>query len=152
MESRTQGWRTALPRTDPLEAKDTGPSVFRKSKFFFKTIFQAISKKTTFSNIFFRLTEVESRTQGSRPRTALPRTDPLEAKDTDQAQVFSEKESFFSSKRFFRRSKKKKFSNIQAKKVLKIFFSSNLQLRKTKKWSLQIFREAFAVFQQNFNG
>ena len=28
-----------------------------------------------------RLTEVESRTQGSRPRTALPRTDTLEAKD-----------------------------------------------------------------------
>ena len=71
--------------------------------------------------------EMESRTQGSRlmprpriqksprPRTALPRTDPLEAKDRNargqgqglrtHAQVFSKKKAF---KNFFRRSSKKK--------------------------------------------
>ena len=64
---------------------------------------------------------MESRTQGSRqehkknprPRTALPRTDPLEAKDRNargqeprtQAQVLSKKKR--SSKKIFRRSQEK---------------------------------------------
>ena len=61
------------------------------------------------------LAEVESRTQGSRPRprTAFPRTDTLEAKDGNargqeprtQAQVLSEKKR--SSQKFFRRSPQK---------------------------------------------
>ena len=66
----------------------------------------------------FRI-EVESRTQGSRPRTAFPRTDTLEAKDRNargqgqgprtKAQVLSKKKR--SSQKFFRRSPKKKSSS-----------------------------------------
>ena len=75
--------------------------------------------------------EVESRTQGSRPRprtqknprprTAFPRTDTLEAKDRNargqgprtQAQALSKKRS---SQKFFKRSQKKKglHKNFQA--------------------------------------
>ena len=75
MESRTRGsrlWtqknlrpRTALPRTDPLEAKDrnaqakakaqdqdTGASVLQKKKRVFKKLFQAISNtKKVFANL-----------------------------------------------------------------------------------------------------
>ena len=71
---------------------------------------------TLYNNISsIRLAEVESRTQGSRPKprtqknprpnTALPRTDPLEAQDRNargqgqrprtQAQVFFKKNKFF---------------------------------------------------------
>ena len=63
--------------------------------------------------ILWLLSEVEWRTQGSRPRTALPRTDPLEAKDRNArgrgqgprtpAQVFSKKKVL---KIFFSRSPK----------------------------------------------
>ena len=85
---------------------------------------------------------MESRKQGSRPRTQKlsrprPRTDPLEAKDTD-ASVLKKKKVF---KNFF-----------QAKKIFKKFFSGDLYLRKPKKRSLQIFRKVSGVFQRNFNG
>ena len=70
-------------------------------------------------------TEVESRTQGSRPR---PRTQKnFEAKDTDA-------------------------SVLQKKKGLQNFFSGDLYLRKPKKRSLQIFRKVSGVFQRNFHG
>ena len=89
--------------------------------------------------------EMESRTRGSRlwtqknlrPRTALPRTDPLEAKDRnaqakakaqDQdtgASVLQKKKG--SSKNFFRRFP-------------------------IQKRSSQIYREGFVVFQENFKG
>ena len=96
--------------------------------------------------------EVESRTQGSRPRprprtqknprprTALSRTDPLEAKDRNargqgqgprkQAPAFSEKKR--SSKIFFNRSQKKKFSKTffrrsPIKHVFQNFFLGDLQ-------------------------
>ena len=92
------------------------------------------------------MAEVESRTQGSRPR---PRTQKnFEAKDRPsrgqgqaprtQTQVFSKKKVF---KIFF-----------QAIKVFKNFFSGDLYLRKPKKRSLQIFRKVSGVFQRNFNG
>ena len=83
--------------------------------------------------------EARSQDQGhkkkTRPRTALPRTDPLEAKDRNargqgprtQGQVFSEKKR--SSKIFFGRSQKKSlqkffqaFSN--KKRLLKFFFQA----------------------------
>ena len=106
------------------------------------------------------LSEVESRTLGSRPRprtqknprprprTALPRTDPLEAKDRNargqghrpriQAQVFSKKRS---SKNFFRRSQKQKktdlqkiFSgSLQKKRLLKFFFRRPTKFQQFKK-------------------
>ena len=74
----------------------------------------AISKEELFAS------EVESRTQGSRPRPTTqknprprPRTDPLEAKDRNgrgqgprtQAQVLSKKK--WSSQKFFKRSPRK---------------------------------------------
>ena len=66
--------------------------------------------------------------RGQEQKCLRPRT---------QAQVFSEKKKVF--KIFF-----------QAKKVFKNFFGAISRLRKTKK-GLQIFREIFDVFQQNFN-
>ena len=101
--------------------------------------------------------EVESRTQGSRPRprtqknfdakaknrpsrgqgqehkkisTPRPRTDPLEPRP---------------------RTKDTDASALQ-KKSLQKFFSGDLYLRKPKKRSLQIFRKVSGVFQRNFNG
>ena len=93
---------------------------------------------------------MESRTQGSRPeprtqkknprsRTALPRTDPLEAKDRNArgqgqgprtlAQVFSKKRS---SRKFFGRSQKKRSSKIFFRRspnnVFKIFFQANCKI------------------------
>ena len=93
--------------------------------------------------------EVESRTQGSRPR---PRTQKnFEAKDRPfrgqgqgprtHTQVFSKKKGL-----------QKFFSGDLKKKVFKNFFSGNLYLRKPKKRSLQIFRKVSGVFQRNFNG
>ena len=83
------------------------------------------------------LPEVESRTQGSRPRPrprtqkisrSRPRTDPLKAKDQAHRRTCSPKKK--ASKKIFRRS----------------------YLRKPKKKSLQIFRKVSSVFQRNFNG
>ena len=85
------------------------------------------------------LTEVDSRTQGSRP---TPRTQKnFEAKDRrsrgqgprTQAQVFSKKKNVH--KNFFQAiSKKKILKNFfQAKKVFEKFFSVDLRLRKRKK-------------------
>ena len=99
---------------------------------------------------------MESRTQGSRPRTQKisrprPRTDPLEAKDQGHRRKCSQKKR--SSNFFFRRSQKKVFKNFfHAKKVFKKFLSGDLYLRKPKKRSLQIFRKVSGVFQRNFNG
>ena len=96
--------------------------------------------------LYHNFSGVESRTQGSRPRTqknlrlrprtALLRTDPLEAMDrnargqgqgpTTQAQVFSKK------------------------KLFKNFFQA-ISKREKQNRSLQIFREIFGVFQQNIN-
>ena len=73
--------------------------------------------------------EAKDTKKNPRPRTALPRTDPLEAKDKNsrgqgqgprtQAQVFSKKEKERSSKTFF--------SNPSQKKGLQKFFSGVLQ-------------------------
>ena len=101
--------------------------------------------------------ELESRTQGSRPRTQKN----FEAKDRPsrgqgqeprkQTQVFFEKKK--SSKFFSGNLKKKVFKNFfQAKQVFKKFFSGDLYLRKPKKRSLQIFCGVSGVFQRNFNG
>ena len=71
--------------------------------------------------------EVESRTLCSRPRTALPRTDPLETKDTS-AQMLSKKKK--SSKNFFLAISKKKglhqkfFRRSSEKNVLKRIFQA----------------------------
>ena len=103
--------------------------------------------------------EVESRTQGSRPRPSTQKN--FEAKDRTsrgqgqapriQTQVFSKKKVF-----------KKLFQAISEKRGLKIFFSGEIGLQKiffrrspreeNKKRSSQIFREVSGVFQQNFNG
>ena len=106
------------------------------------------------SNVYCRnstrinLTEVELRTQGSRPRPRTLKNFEAKAKDRPsrgqgprtQTQVFSKK-------------KRKVFKNLfQAKMVFKNFFSGNLNLRKPKKKSLQIFRKVSGVFQRNFNG
>ena len=90
------------------------------------------------------LTEVESRTLGSRPR---PRTQKnFEAKDRPsrgqgqeprtQTQAFSKKKVF---KNFF-----------QAKKVFKIFFSGDLYLRKPKKKFFADFPRRFWRFPTKF--
>ena len=80
--------------------------------------------------------EAKDTKKNPRPRTALPRTDPLEAKDRNargqgqgprtQAQVLSKKRS---SKIFFRQSQKKSlqkfFQAFSSKKcLLKIFFQA----------------------------
>ena len=100
----------------------------------------------------YLLAEVESRTQGSRPRTqkkirgqghkknprprtAFPRTDTLEAKDRNEAKDQGHKRKCSpkkrSSQKFFRRSQKKK-----KKKVFKKFF----QAISTKKVFQKIFQ------------
>ena len=100
--------------------------------------------------------EVESRTQGlrprPRPRTAFPRTDTFEAKDRNargqgqgprtQAQVLSKKKKKNSSQKFFRRSQKKYKKNIKKKVFTKIF-----QAISTKK----PFLKNFSSDTQNFN-
>ena len=92
----------------------------------------------------FKLSEVESRTQGSRPR---PRTQKnFKAKDRPsrgqgprtQTQVFSKKKKVF--KNFFRR-----------KRSSKNFFQA-IYTRGNQKRSLQIFRKVSGVFHRNFNG
>ena len=98
---------------------------------------------------------MESRTQGSRPRTQKN----FEAKDgpsrgqepRTQTQVFSEKKR--SSKFFSGYLKKKKVFKhfFQAKRSSKFFFRRSL-LEETKKRSLQIFRKVSSVFPRNFNG
>ena len=99
---------------------------------------------------------MESRTQGSRPRTqknfeAKAKDKPSRGPGQGHRRKSSQKKS--SSKIFFRRSQKKVFKNFfQAKKVFKIFFSCDLYLRKPKKRSLQIFCKVSGVYQRNFNG
>ena len=86
--------------------------------------------------------EVESRTQGSRPRTQKN----FEAKDRPsrgqgprtQTQDFSKKKKGL--QKFF-----------SGKKGLQKIFSGDLYLRKPKKRSSQIFRKVSGVFQRNFN-
>ena len=91
---------------------------------------------------FVQSSEVESKTQGSRPR---PRTHknfeaknrPSRSKDQGprtQTQVFSKKKKKRSSKIFFKRSQRKVFKKVfQAKKVFKNFVSDDLYLKKPKK-------------------
>ena len=81
------------------------------------------------------MTEVASRTLGSRPRprTALPRTDPIEAKDRNA--------------RGPGQGHRRKCS--PNKKGLKIFFQAISKKGKQKE-SLQIFREISGVFLYNF--
>ena len=106
-------------------------------KIFCGDLFFGDRLKKIFENLFFRTlslvslalassTEVESRTQGSRPRTQKN----FEAKAKNQGHRH-------------KRSPKKK--------VFKIFFRRSL-LEETKKRSLQIFRRVSGVFQRNFNG
>ena len=101
--------------------------------------------------------EVESRTQGSRPRTQKN----FEAKDKPsrgqgprtQTQVFSKKKKDLQKFVSGDLKKKQGLQNFfQAKKVFKNFLSGDLYLRKPKKRSLQIFHEVSGVFQRNFNG
>ena len=94
-----------------------------------------------------------------RPRTAFPRTDPLEAKDRNargqgqgprtQAQVFSEKKVF---KKVFQAISKKKVlqNNFSDEKGRKKFVFRQSPIDKNKKRSPQIFREVSGVYQQNF--
>ena len=101
---------------------------------------------------------MESRTQGSRPRSrtqkirgqdqgqpfrgqtlSRPRTGTLEAKDQGQRGKCSPKEKVF--KNLF-----------QARKVLKIFFFRRSPIEENKKRFSQIFRKVSGVFQQNFYG
>ena len=82
--------------------------------------------------------KARSQDQGHK-KISRPRADPLEAKDQKYRRKCS--------------PKKKGLQNFfQAKKVFKIFFSSDLYSRKPKKRSLQIFRKVSGVFQQIFNG
>ena len=82
--------------------------------------------------------EVESRTQGSRPR---PRTQKnFEAKNQGHRRKCLTKKKKWFSKFFFRR-----------KRYSKIFFGRSL-FEETKKKSLQIFPKVSGVFQRNFNG
>ena len=82
--------------------------------------------------IWLKRTEVKSRTQGPRPRTkknprprtALPRTDSFEAKDTRVLKNNNNK--IF--KIFFRRFKKKGFQVISKKQGLQKIFSGDLQI------------------------
>ena len=88
------------------------------------------------------------------PRTALPRTDPLEPKDrnargqgprTHAGASVLQKKVF---KNFFQAISKKErvFKNFfQAKKVFKIVFSGDIELRKTKK-GLRKFSARFMAF------
>ena len=81
--------------------------------------------------------EVESRTQGSRPRTqknprpstALPRPNPLEAKDQEHKRKCSSKKR--SSEKFFRRSSKKR----RKKAFIKIFQANARKKSFPKKFS-----------------
>ena len=88
------------------------------------------------------LPEVESSTQGSRPR--IQKNFEAKAKDRpSQGQGLRRKCS----------PKKKVFKIFfEAQKVFKNFFSGDLYLKKPKTRSLQIFRKVFGVFQRNFNG
>ena len=91
------------------------------------------------------LTEVESRTQGSRPRSRTQKN--FETKDRPsrgqgheprtQTQVFSKKKGL-----------QKSFSG--EKSLQKFFFGRSL-FEETKKRCLQIFRKVSGVFQRNFN-
>ena len=107
-----------------------------------------------------KMPEVESRTQGSRPRPKTQKNFEAKAKDRPsrgqgQGQGHrckcSPKKIFF--KNFFQVISKKGLQKFfQAKKVFKKFFLGDLYLRKPKKRSLQIFRKVSGVFQRNFNG
>ena len=102
--------------------------------------------------------EVESRTQGSRPRTQKN----FEAKAKDrpsrgqgqgprtQAQVSSKKEGF--QRNFSSDLKKGIEIFFSGKKGLQNFFFRRFPLEENKKRSLQIFCEVSGAFQQNFNG
>ena len=99
---------------------------------------------------------MESRTQGSRPRTqknfeAKAKDRPSRGQGQGHRRKCSQKKR--SSKFVFRRSQKKRSPKIfLGEKDLKNFFSGDLYLRKPKKRFLQIFRKVFDVFQRNFNG
>ena len=97
---------------------------------------------------------MESRTQGSRPRTqkiSRPRTDPLEVKDQGYRRKCSKKKKVF--KNFFQAISKKSLQKFFSgeKGHQKFFFRRSL-LEETKKRSLKIFRKVSGVFQRNFNG
>ena len=97
--------------------------------------------------------EMVSKTQGSRPRsrtqknprprprTALPRTDPLEVKNQGHRRKCSQKVGVFKSF----------FQAISNKRSSKFFFQAICKRGKQKTSSL-IFRQVSGLFQQNFNG
>ena len=102
---------------------------------------------------------MESRTQGSRPRTQ--KNFEVKAKDRPsrgqgqgprtQTQVFSKKKKVF--KKFFQAISKKGLQTIfSSEKGLQQFFFRRFLLEKNKKRSSQIFFEVSGAFQQNFNG
>ena len=99
----------------------------------------------------YQWAEVESRTQGSRPRPRTQKNFEAKAKYQGHRRKCSPKKRF--SIFFSGDLKKKVFKNFfQAKKVFKKFSSGDLYLRKPKKRSLQIFHKVSGVFQQNFYG
>ena len=86
-----------------------------------------------------------------RPRTALLRTDPIEAKDRNVRG--KAKDQGHRRKCSSKKKKRKVFKNFfQAKKVFKKIFFQAISNQGKQKRSLQIFREVSGVFQQNFNG
>ena len=102
--------------------------------------------------------EVESRTQDSRPRPKTQKNFEAKAKDRPsrrqgprtQTQVFSKKKGF--QQIFSVDLKKKVLKTIfRAKKILKTIFFRRSPPEKNKKKSSQIFREVFGVFQQKYS-
>ena len=97
---------------------------------------------------------MESRTQGSRPRTQKN----FDAKDRPfrgqghRRKCSPKKKKKKVLKIFFRRSQKKGLQKFfSGEKGLQAIFSGDFYLRKPKKRSLQIFHQVSGVFQRNFN-
>ena len=90
-----------------------------------------------------KVSEVESRTQGSRPRTQK------KFRGQDQGQTLSRPRTKDTDASVLQKKIFKKF--FMRKRSSKIFFRRSL-LEETKKRSLQLFRKVSGVFQRNFNG
>ena len=108
----------------------------------------------TYSVLMTQIAEVESRTQGSRPRTQKN----FETKAKDRTSLgqghrrkcYSKKKVF---KNFFKQSQKKGLQEFfSCKHGLQKFFFSRFPHEENKKRSSQIFCEVSGAFQQNFNG
>ena len=103
------------------------------------------------------LPEVDSRTQGSRPRPRTQKNFEAKAKDRpSRGQGQGHRRKCSPKKKgpqnFFWAISKNGLKNFfSGEKGLQNFFSVHLYLRKPKRRSLQIFRKVSGVFQQNFN-